>query len=252
MASAMSSFLGTRPVVTATRPARVNQRMITKAAAADDYPEIGKNPYAGDYTDLPWPNWADGKSPDEIAKWQEREVIHARWAMLGTAGAWSAEQGTGIPWFKAGAYCTADDCTALNTTFPGQVIGLAPEGSGLPSFYAVAAFEIVAIGLAEAYRTGLIDPAFPEFEVGDTHPGERFDPLGLGSDPAKLEELKLKEIKNGRLAMFAWLGYIVQAFVTNPGSDLPSYSDGAVGPYANWQAHVADPIGDNLWKYLKS
>jgi len=252
MAFAASSFLGTMPVVTATRPARVVQKIVTRAAAGGDlYPEIGKNPYDGDFTDLPWPNWADGKSADEIAKWQERELIHARWAMMGCAGAWGAEVGTGVPWFKAGALCTPDDCTAMNTIFPGQVIGLAPEGSGFPSFYLVLAVEVVAIGLAEAYRTGLIESCFPELEVGDTHPGgEHFDPLGLGTDPEKLAEYKLKELKNGRLAMAGWLGYLFQAFVTNPGSDLPSFSDGAPGPYANWQAHVNDPLNDNLWKYL--
>eukprot|EP00803_Ostreobium_quekettii_P006888 evm.model.scf_64.15 EVM.evm.TU.scf_64.15 scf_64:127183-128560(-) len=250
MASAMSSFMGTRPVVTAQRPARVSSRMVTRAAA-DAYPEPGKNPYDGDFSDLPWPNWADGKSADEIAKWQERELIHARWAMMGCAGAWGGEVGTGVPWFKAGLLCTPEDCTKMNSIFPGQVLGLAPEGSGFPNFYAVLAVEVVAIGLAEAYRTGLIEPAYPELEVGDLHPGgEHFDPLGLGADPGKLDELKLKELKNGRLAMASWLGYLVQAFVTNPGSDLPSYSEGAPGPYANWQAHVADPLGDNLWKYI--
>ena len=198
--------------------------------------EPGKNPYEGDFTDLPWPNWVEGKSTLEIAKvkelaftlfdrvtttlrcsyvsfwhlpsvklilgslrvlqWQERELIHARWAMMGCAGAWGAEVGTGVPWFKAGALCTPDDCTAMNTIFPGQVLGLAPEGSGFPNFYAVLAVEVVAIGLAEAYRTGLIEPCFPELEVGDLHPGgEHFDPLGLGSDPAKLEEYKVSCVR---------------------------------------------------------
>lgn len=126
-------------------------------------------------------------------QWQERELIHARWAMLGCAGAWGAEVGTGVPWFKAGALCTPDDCTAVNSIFPGQVLGLAPEGSGFPNFYAVLATEVLAIGLAEAYRTGLIENCFPELEVGDLHPGgEHFDPLGLGADPARLEEYKVR------------------------------------------------------------
>lgn len=253
MASAMSSFMGTRPLVTATRPARVSQRMVTRASAGDMYPEPGKSTYDGDYSDVPWPGWAEGKSAAEIAKWQERELIHGRWAMMGCAGSWGAEVGTGTPWFKAGALCTPDDCTKMNSIFPGQVLGLAPDGSGFPSFYNVAGLTVVAMGLSEAYRTGLIEPAFPELEVGDLHPGgEHFDPLGLGNDPSKLDDYKLKELKHARLAMFAWLGYIVQAFVTNPGSDLPSYSDGAPGPYANWQAHVADPIGDNLWSHIGS
>merc|ERR1712028_69882 len=111
--------------------------------------------------------------------------------------------------------CTPEDCTAMSSIFPGQVIDLAPEGSGFPSFYNVLGFEVVTIGLAEAYRTGLLESCFPELEVGDLHPGgEHFDPLGLGSE--------------------TW----------------PSYIDGAVGPYANWQAHIANPVYENVWKYI--
>lgn len=95
------------------------------------------------------------------------------------------------------------------------------------------------MGLSEGYRTGLIPKAFPELEVGDLHPGgEHFDPLGFGELP-NLERAKIAELKHGRLAMFSFLGYIVQAFVTNPGSDLPSYVDGAPGPYANFQSVAA-------------
>jgi len=41
-----------------------------------------------------------------------------------------------------------------------------------------------------------------------------FDPMGFGKDPKKLETLKLKEIKNGRLAMLAFSGIITQAALT--------------------------------------
>ena len=99
--------------------------------------------------------------------------------MLGVTGAWAAENGTGIPWFTAGTLCTPDDCTAVADKFPGAVAPLAPEGSGYPSFWAVLAIEVVLVGLAEAYRTGLSDPVFDELTVGDVSPGGRFDPLGL-------------------------------------------------------------------------
>merc|ERR1712238_334858 len=37
-----------------------------------------------------------------------------------------------------------------------------------------------------------------------------------------------------------------------PGSSTydGDFSDGAVGPYANWQAHIANPVYENVWKYI--
>jgi light-harvesting complex II chlorophyll a/b binding protein 5 len=118
----------------------------------------------------------------------------------------------------------------------------------LPLF-AVIAVEVALMGAVEAYRRNGTGPAGYSPGVGkfdasifdgldNLYPGGPFDPLGLADDPEVLEELKVKEIKNGRLAMISVLGFAVQSYVTGE------------GPYANWSKHVADPFGYNLLTVL--
>ena len=84
------------------------------------------------------------------------------------------------------------------------------------------------MGAAESYCTG--SPVEGLEGLDNLHPGDAFDPLGLADDPDTFAELKVKEIKNGRLAVFSTLSYYVQAIVTGQ------------GPVENWAAHIAAPM----------
>jgi hypothetical protein len=63
----------------------------------------------------------------------------------------------------------------------------------------------------EAVLGGSGDPRYPG--------GQLFNMFNLGGAPGSSElfEMREKEVKHGRLAMVAWLGFMVQACVTQKG-----------------------------------
>ncbi|KAJ4981655.1 hypothetical protein NE237_032492 [Protea cynaroides] len=173
------------------------------------------------------------------------EVINGRFAMLGAAGAIAPEilgklglipEETALPWFQtgvippAGTYSYwADPYTlfVMEMAFMGFAEHRRFQDWAKPGSMGKQYF----LGL-EKFLGGSGEPAYPG--------GPFFNPLGLGTkDEKSMKELKLKEIKNGRLAMLAVLGYFIQGLVTG------------VGPYQNLLDHLADPVNNNVLTSLK-
>ncbi|KAI3731011.1 hypothetical protein L1987_62194 [Smallanthus sonchifolius] len=96
----------------------------------------------------------------------------------------------------------------------------------LPTILAVV---FISIAFVEHQRSMEKDPEKRKY------PGGAFDPLGYSKDTKALAEYKVKEIKNGRLALLAFVGFCVQQ------TAYPS-----TGPLENLATHLVDPCHNNI------
>ncbi|KAE9621112.1 hypothetical protein Lal_00019613 [Lupinus albus] len=161
--------------------------------------------------------------PENFERFKESEVFHSRLTMFAVIGVLLPEAlGLGN-WVQAQEWTLVPGGQATYLGFP------VPWGT-LPI---IVAIEVLAVAFAEIQRV------YEQDTEKKKYPGGYFDPLGYSKDPQKFEEYKVKEIKNGRFAMLACVGFAVQqAFY--PGT----------GPLDNLASHLADPWHNNVGNIL--
>jgi hypothetical protein len=170
-----------------------------------DVPEYLKGEYPGDYgCDI----FKLVRLPENYAKLRSQELMNGRWAMLGITGCLVPEMINSNPtpgfepvWFKTGAQIFSEAGI--------DYLGV-PGFINAHSLVAVIVVQALLMGVAEYARIKLSPEGNDAFYPG----GKAFDPLGFSSDPESFAELKVKEIKNGRLAMMAMAGLFAQGVVT--------------------------------------
>jgi hypothetical protein len=174
-----------------------------------------------------------GLGEDKVAlEWyKQAELQHARWAMLGVTGMAAPEliqnpfvEGAMPNWAEAPLW---DGYMASpNTLFVVQMF--------MMNWAEVRRWQDMKNPgtMNEDPLTGA-NKGDTNTDVG--YPKGLFDPMGMAKDPEKVKVLKVKEIANGRLAMVAVMGCIIQNEATG------------VGPIANLKAHLADPAHNTIF-----
>ncbi|KAL9242455.1 hypothetical protein vseg_016448 [Gypsophila vaccaria] len=228
-----SSYVRTRSPVTSTRRVAVQAQARPTWLPGLDPPPYLDGSLAGDFGFDPL---GLGEDPKSLKWYVQAELVHARFAMAGIAGILFTDllRTTGISklpvWYEAGA--TKFDFASTSTLIIVQLI--------LMGFVETKRYmDFVNPGSQADGPFFGIEASFEGMEPG--YPGgPLLNPLGLAKDIKNAHDWKLKEIKNGRLAMVAMLGVFVQASVTH------------VGPIDNLVQHLSDPWHKTIVQILSS
>jgi len=156
-----------------------------------------------------------GKDAAVMQRMKEAELVHCRFAMLGIAGMLAVEALGFGNWYDAP--------TTIAQGGPATFFGNTLPGADASSLAIIVVLQVFMMGGAEMFRATNADA------TQRMYPGGAFNPAGLGDDASKV-----KELKNGRLAMLATVGVIGQHAATGE------------GPIAALSAHLADPWGANF------
>jgi len=142
-----------------------------------------------------------GTDPERLKWYAEAEKTNGRWAKAACAGILFTELLGKTKWFEAGA-----------------------EEYWMPN-NALIAIEAVVMGFFELKRF----QGWKETGVSGFVNSFPFDPAGMNSS-----DMAVKEVKNGRLAMVAFIGFSVVALVTRQ------------GPIEALTAHLSSPFENNI------
>lgn len=225
--AAVASMITARPVLSVQKASKASFSGSVRALKATRSVSVARsaalNVRAEGFEGMSWypgakgPKYLDGTMPGDygfdplrlggnstlLPYYQEAELTNGRWAMMAVSG------------------ILFTDLTGINESW--WTVGAEP--TPLPTSTLIA-IEVVVMAVLEAKRiqgwkktgqSGFLS-SFP------------FDPMGMASP-----EKKIKEVKNARLAMVAFVGMCSQAAVTG------------MGPVECLKAHIADPTHVNIY-----
>ncbi|CEM00977.1 unnamed protein product [Vitrella brassicaformis CCMP3155] len=164
----------------------------------------------------PWKLAAGDLEPETLSWYRAAELKHGRICMLAALGL-TTQEVVQLP-DPSGVFSETKGIPALVKVAnerPGAIIQL---------LLAIGAIEVAALNRADSAAPG--DLGFDPLNLQQK--------LGLASNPEAFEKMQLRELKNGRLAMVATAGMLIQQFLTGQAT-LEQLLSGHISPFGDGQ-----------------